>query len=166
MHTQQPPAQPRAPHRPPAKFLQTPILRRSAVLKQRTVHRWRRHIFLGRKHAKQVFLRTSSLCNYWLSSFAALLCFLSATWGHLMADTEISRKSILAAMFFPLDFVLLFGTLLGIFIPRILDQSLMESCSCTQITNEVVNSGPCHSPHSFGTYRDKEIPHNSSRTLF
>ncbi|KAJ6531349.1 hypothetical protein B0H19DRAFT_476818 [Mycena capillaripes] len=91
--------------KPLPKLLETPILRRAAVLKQRTVHRWRRHMLLGRKHA---FLHTSSLCNYWLSSIAVLLCFLSATWGHTMADTGISPTAIIAAIFFPLDFVGLF----------------------------------------------------------
>lgn len=104
--------------KPLPKLLQTPILRRAAVLKQRTVHQWRRHRFLGRKHAKHAFLHTSLLCNYWLVCIAVLLCFLSATWGHTLAKTGISPTAIIAAILFPLDFVGLFIALLGILYPR------------------------------------------------
>lgn len=97
------------------KNLQTPILRRAAVLRQRTVHRWRHHMFLGKKNA---FLRASSLYNYWLSFFAVSLCFLSVTWAHshLTADTGISLTAIVVATSFPLEFAALFIGLLSMYL--------------------------------------------------
>lgn len=101
--------------KPLPKDLQTPILRRAAVLKQRTVHRWRHHMLLGKKHA---FLRASSLYNYWLSFFAVSLCFISGTWAHshLTSDTGISLTAIIVATSFPLEFIALFIGLLSMYL--------------------------------------------------
>lgn len=53
-----------APHHPPKCMgnPKNPIIRQSTIRKLRTVYRWRRHKFLGRKHE---FMNTSSLCYIW-----------------------------------------------------------------------------------------------------
>jgi hypothetical protein len=91
--------------------LKNPIIRQVAVRKLRTVYQRRHHRFLGQKYA---FLHKSLLYNLWLSCLAIALCFLSGVWVQIMVVCGVSPVSIIAAISFPLDFLVLFIGLLGI----------------------------------------------------
>jgi hypothetical protein len=90
--------------------LRNPIIRRAAICKER-YHRWRKHIYLGRKSA---FNWASCFYGTWILSLGFILGGLSVVWGQLSPRQEDSLLSCVARATFVVDYLLISIALLGI----------------------------------------------------